>query len=147
MGLREPAGFRDARRARALSRRNGRGDGRGLGSVAQDIARQVRRNHRTPPLPGGPRDRLGRALHARDRSDVGAELDAVALLRLTASVAAVIALPALAHEGDAGSVVTAGLRWSFEPWVVVPLALSAVLYAVGVQRLWQRAGRPRGITF
>jgi putative membrane protein len=78
---------------------------------------------------------------------VGAELDSVALLRLTASVAAVIALPALAHEGGAGSVVTAGLRWSFEPWVVAPLLLSAVLYAIGVQRLWRRAGSGRGITF
>src|SRR5438105_12530035 len=147
MDLREPAGFRDARRARTLSRRNGRGDGRGLWSVARDVARQAQRDDRAAPFSRRPGDGIRCALRSRDRSDVGAELDSVALLRLTASVAAVIALPAVAHEGDAGSVVTAGLRWSFEPWVVVPLALSAVLYAVGVQRLWQRAGRPRGITF
>jgi putative membrane protein len=37
------------------------------------------------------------------------------------------------------------LSWSFEPWVVAPLALSAALYACGVARLWRHAGRFRGI--
>jgi putative membrane protein len=37
------------------------------------------------------------------------------------------------------------LDWSFEPWVVTPLALSAALYALGVARLWRHAGRLRGI--
>ena len=60
---------------------------------------------------------------------MGAELDSVALLRLTAPVAAVIALPALAHEGGAGTIVTTAMRWSFEPWVVALLATSAVFYA------------------
>jgi putative membrane protein len=36
-------------------------------------------------------------------------------------------------------------NWSFEPWVVAPLALSAALYALGVARLWRHAGRLRGI--
>ena len=58
-----------------------------------------------------------------------------------------IALPALAHEGGAGTIVTTAMRWSFEPWVVALLALSSVFYATGVRRLWRRAGRGRGITF
>jgi putative membrane protein len=37
------------------------------------------------------------------------------------------------------------LDWSFEPWVVAPLALSAALYALGVARLWRHAGGLRGI--
>jgi putative membrane protein len=36
-------------------------------------------------------------------------------------------------------------NWSFEPWVVAPLALSATLYALGVARLWRHAGGLRGI--
>ena len=38
------------------------------------------------------------------------------------------------------------LRWTFEPWVVASLVLSAVLYAVGLRRLWRRAGLGRGAT-
>ena len=38
------------------------------------------------------------------------------------------------------------LPWTFEPWVVAPLLLSATFYALGLMRLWWRAGRGRGIT-
>ncbi|HEX4780834.1 MAG TPA: cytochrome c oxidase assembly protein, partial [Usitatibacter sp.] len=38
-----------------------------------------------------------------------------------------------------------GAAASFEPWAVVCLALSATLYAIGVRRLWRRAGGSRGI--
>jgi cytochrome c oxidase assembly factor CtaG len=37
------------------------------------------------------------------------------------------------------------LGWEFDPWVVAPLALSAVLYVRGVWRLWRRAGVGRGV--
>ncbi len=36
--------------------------------------------------------------------------------------------------------------WEFDPVVVAPLAISALLYAVGLARLWQRAGWGRGVT-
>ena len=53
--------------------------------------------------------------------------------------------PASAHDGH--------LHWDgFETWtwdakVIVPLALSATLYGVGVFRLWRRAGSGRGVRF
>lgn len=37
------------------------------------------------------------------------------------------------------------LSWSFEPWVIACLAFSAGLYALGLVRLWRRAGRARGV--
>lgn len=43
-----------------------------------------------------------------------------------------------AHHGDAA-------RWTFDPWVTLPLALSLALYALGTLRLWRRAGIGRGI--
>lgn len=36
--------------------------------------------------------------------------------------------------------------WNFEPWLLVLLASSAALYALGAARLWSRAGAGRGIT-
>ncbi|HEY0884066.1 MAG TPA: cytochrome c oxidase assembly protein [Ramlibacter sp.] len=50
---------------------------------------------------------------------------------------------AIAHTAQ--DAVATSWRWSTEPWVVVPLALSAVLYAAGLARLWRRAGFGRGI--
>lgn len=35
--------------------------------------------------------------------------------------------------------------WEFEPFVVVPLALTAWVYARGVRRLWRAAGTGRGV--
>jgi len=52
---------------------------------------------------------------------------------------------ALAHALDAHAAPAISLPWSFEPWVVVCLALSAGLYALGVARLWRHAGRGRGL--
>jgi cytochrome c oxidase assembly factor CtaG len=37
--------------------------------------------------------------------------------------------------------------WEFDPVVVVPLALSLLLYGVGLARLWQRAGQGRGVSY
>ena len=36
-------------------------------------------------------------------------------------------------------------HWTFEPVTALLLVLSAGLYAVGVARLWRRAGRDRGV--
>ncbi|MEP7245340.1 MAG: cytochrome c oxidase assembly protein [Gammaproteobacteria bacterium] len=37
-------------------------------------------------------------------------------------------------------------RWSFEPWELACLGLSAGLYTFGLARLWMRVGRGRGIS-
>jgi len=64
---------------------------------------------------------------------------AVALLLLIASA------PAWAHAPDASGAHDVLRHFSFEPWVVLPLLVSAVLYVAGVVRLWRRAGIGRGI--
>jgi putative membrane protein len=37
--------------------------------------------------------------------------------------------------------------WTFDPWIVVPLALSGALYALGASGLWIRIGLGRGVRF
>ncbi len=63
-------------------------------------------------------------------------------------VVALVALPgaAAAHTADAGGAESWYLHWSFEPWVVACLALSAALYLIGIYRLWHHAGRGRGVS-
>jgi cytochrome c oxidase assembly factor CtaG len=39
------------------------------------------------------------------------------------------------------------IGWEWDPWVVVPLALTGVLYARGLTLLWRRAGLGRGVGF
>jgi putative membrane protein len=79
-------------------------------------------------------------------------MGALALLLVTLSLilGLVLSRPAHAHAPQAGDQVMglAGVlhHWSFEPWVLALLALSAVLYAVGVHRLWRHAGGQRGIS-
>jgi len=46
------------------------------------------------------------------------------------------------HHLDAGTVLS---WWTWEPYTVFLLALSAGLYAAGLARLWRRAGVGRGI--
>ncbi len=44
--------------------------------------------------------------------------------------------PAIAHGGEEH----AGLQqWTFDPWIVTPIALACALYGVGFLRLWQRS--------
>jgi putative membrane protein len=47
------------------------------------------------------------------------------------------AAPAFAHEAGGASAAS---RWSFEPAVIIPLALSAALFAAGAARRWKRPG-------
>lgn len=49
------------------------------------------------------------------------------------------------HPDEVASLPASTLPWSFEPWVLVLLALSAGLYALGLLRLWRHAGRGRGV--
>jgi putative membrane protein len=64
------------------------------------------------------------------------------MLRLIA-VALLSTLPcaALAHS-PAGSPASP----AYEPWAIAALAVSALLYAIGVARLWRKAGVGRGIS-
>jgi len=53
---------------------------------------------------------------------------------------------ARAHPVDAALTAAApSIGWSFEPWVIACLLVSAALYGVGVARLWHRAGPGRGV--
>jgi putative membrane protein len=55
------------------------------------------------------------------------------------------ATPALAHEGRPVEPHDLWSAWTFEPGVVVPLVVTAVLYGVGLRRLWSGAGVGRGV--
>jgi putative membrane protein len=68
---------------------------------------------------------------------------AVMNMRMPALVLLLVLMPsgAFAH-GDHGSLAP---EWLFDPWVVVPLLLSAGLYGVGTAKLWHNAGPGRGI--
>src|SRR5688500_18478083 len=67
--------------------------------------------------------------------------------RVTIASVASFAFPttALAHNVET-AIADGALRWSFEPWVLICLALSALLYGMGTARLWSRAGRGRGVS-
>ncbi|HEY0440983.1 MAG TPA: cytochrome c oxidase assembly protein [Xanthobacteraceae bacterium] len=54
------------------------------------------------------------------------------------------AAPALAH-GDLGDVIGANAAWTYDPWVIVPLYASALLFLFGTVRLWRHAGHGRGM--
>lgn len=62
---------------------------------------------------------------------------------LFAAVVALGASPALAHEGHVHWGALAS--WTLDLWVVLPLTLSIVLYALGVARLWARFGAGHGV--
>lgn len=50
-------------------------------------------------------------------------------------ILALAAAPAAAH-GDAPH--QGGMPWTFDPWIVVPLAIMAALYVVGALKIWSR---------
>lgn len=64
--------------------------------------------------------------------------------RLLAAAAALLPPCARAHHPAGTSPSWDG--WGSEPWVVASLAAAAIFYAVGLWRLWRRAGRGRGIS-
>jgi putative membrane protein len=66
--------------------------------------------------------------------------------RLIAFVAALaVALPAAAHPPPGAVGADLAWRWNLEPWLAGLLAASGALYALGVARLWRKAGRGRGL--
>jgi putative membrane protein len=40
-----------------------------------------------------------------------------------------------------------GLHWHAEPWAVLPMTATLVIYGIGLHRLWRRAGAGRGIGY
>jgi putative membrane protein len=56
-----------------------------------------------------------------------------------------ITFPAHAHETGTTHVSGSAYDWTYDPWVVGPLLCSGVLYFIGTQRLWRRAGLGRGV--
>jgi cytochrome c oxidase assembly factor CtaG len=46
-------------------------------------------------------------------------------------------VPALAHAGEHSAH---GSTWTFDPWIITPLILTIVIYAVGMARLGSRVG-------
>jgi putative membrane protein len=69
----------------------------------------------------------------------------VTLLRLIPAAAA-LSFPVVAHAHHVDAEITAAHGWNVEPWLLGLLAVSAVLYGLGVARLWKRAGVGRAIT-
>jgi putative membrane protein len=55
------------------------------------------------------------------------------------------AVAARAHVAEAGTASGPAIGWSFEPWVVTCLLVAGVLYALGVARVWRRAGVGHGV--
>ena len=64
------------------------------------------------------------------------------MIRLLVIAAVLAAAPAAAHVGHEHP---REVVWTWDPWIIVPLVLSAAIYAAGVWRLWGRAGFDRGI--
>jgi putative membrane protein len=54
--------------------------------------------------------------------------------------------PLLAHGGIPPAPHDLWLSWGLEPGVLIPLFVTAWLYSRGVERVWRRAGRGRGVT-
>ena len=55
------------------------------------------------------------------------------------------AAPARAHAPAAADHAHAGWSWNFDPVVLVPTLALLLLYALGIARLWSRAGVGRGV--
>jgi putative membrane protein len=62
-----------------------------------------------------------------------------------ACAAALVPAPLLAHTGRPPAPHDLWTSWGLEPTVIVPLYLTAWLYTRGVEAVWRRAGRGRGI--
>ena len=59
-------------------------------------------------------------------------------MKRLAALALLLPAPAFAHAGEAHG------GWTLDPWVTVPLAVSALLYAMGSRRLRSRSDHGRG---
>ncbi|MEO8925455.1 MAG: cytochrome c oxidase assembly protein [Caldimonas sp.] len=88
-------------------------------------------------------------LSTRDESSLcGDPFHARSATRAALAGVIFLLLPAVAaaHAVSVDDGVAWHWHWSWEPWVVACLAISAVLYAIGVGRLWAHAGTGRGVS-
>lgn len=67
-------------------------------------------------------------------------------LRVFPACLLVASAPAQAHRPVDEAAHAAWFAWSFEPWVTLPLLLSAALYVAGLQRLWSSATTGAGVS-
>jgi putative membrane protein len=67
------------------------------------------------------------------------------LAALLAVAAAVVPAPLLAHTGAPPAPHDLWRSWGLDPTVVIPLFLTAWIYTRGVEEVWRRAGRGRGV--
>src|SRR2546429_3721552 len=72
-------------------------------------------------------------------------------LRIFACCAAAVAnlaipIIAAAHEERPENYSQLARAWEFEPGIVIPLLLSAQLYAIGLWRFWRRSGAGHGVS-
>lgn len=58
---------------------------------------------------------------------------------LAAALLAIGTLPAAAHDGEPHA---SAFPWTFDPWIVTPIAVAGGLYALGSVKIRQRAQRP-----
>ncbi|HRW05744.1 MAG TPA: cytochrome c oxidase assembly protein [Caldilineaceae bacterium] len=58
----------------------------------------------------------------------------------------IVAQPVSAHAGEPPAPHDLWQSWPWEPWIVVGLALGALLYLYGLRRLWRRAGWGRVVS-
>jgi cytochrome c oxidase assembly factor CtaG len=73
---------------------------------------------------------------------MAANLDGIAMQRIMcALLALLVGGAACAH--DFAAPVAPSASWTFEPWVVICLGVSALLYAVGLARLWRKSREGR----
>jgi putative membrane protein len=66
-------------------------------------------------------------------------------LALPAVLILLLAPPAWAHVPEGLPRAASPWQWNLAPWLLASLLTAAVLYGLGVRRLWSTAGRGRGI--
>lgn len=79
-------------------------------------------------------------------SSAATRVTALATSAAFLSVCCVLSSPAMGHGIEQRGAEHWQASWSFEPWIVVCMTLSAALYVTGVFRLWRHAAIGRGIS-
>src|SRR3954454_7931747 len=138
----------DCRRARG---RKPRGSALVMGSMAsarREGDPRSRAGWPSIPSAGGDWRCLRHLVRHRDRyagycGDISGALPSMIPLVATLFLVATSG-PAAAH-GDVGEALGTTATWTYDPWVVVPLYSSALLYLVGSHRIWRHAGTGRGV--
>ena len=81
----------------------------------------------------------------RSASDWRASVSLAGALRAVVAMS-LLPLATLAHDNRPHNFEDLIYAWSFDPLIVLVLATSAIVYSVGLFRLWRTSGRGNGIT-